>query len=163
MEIQKRHFLFNKPYFLGKQESGLLLNCSTGRNLAGRRVIDQGKNNSPYGTNGEDRNHRRERGARPLCIQEQRWTQSPGTERSQPGVWSSPPVLERWVGPAETAPSPPGCVTSDPLWVSWSLHLSNEGTGPSLCFSSLKAFFFFFSSYNCVGQMNLTEQLITLK
>lgn len=52
MEIQKRHF-FNEPYLLGKQESGLLLNCNhrTGRNLAGRRVIDQGKNNSPRGTN----------------------------------------------------------------------------------------------------------------
>lgn len=47
---------------------------------------------------------------------------------------------------------------------SWSLYLSNEGIGPSLWFSSLKAFsFFFFLSHNSVSQMNLIEQLNTLK
>ena len=144
-EIQKRHFLFSEPFFLVKQESGLLLNCNhhTGRSLAGRRVMDQGKNNSPRGTNGKDRNHRRERGARPLYIQEQRWPQSPGTERSHPGAWSSPPVLERWVGAAETAPSPPGCVTSDPLWVPGSLHLSVKELDHLCPIQVCKLFFFF--------------------
>lgn len=144
MEIQKRHFLFSEPFFLVKQESGLLLNCNhhTGRNLAGRRVMDQGKNSSPRGTNGKDRNHRRERGARPLYIQEQRWPQSPGTERSHPGAWSSPLILERWVGAADCLVTTWLCNLRSTLGP-WVPPFVSEGTGPSLCFSSLKAFFFF--------------------
>lgn len=103
----------------------------------------------------ENRNQGRERGARPLGIHEQRWAWGSGTGRSQPGTQSLPPILEAdWH--SAVCPRP---VTT---WL-WhhlgsalglcSFHLSNEGMGPRLWFSSLQNLRHTFFRHSYVGQM----------